>query len=85
MKQIKQFTGIIDVLKNMPPDKKMALIKAHSEFHRLKLLCEIKKYIEILPNLSGIKVLVKTQEVAELKKCVDYLKPAGFKWEEDSD
>jgi hypothetical protein len=35
--------------------------------------------------LSGIKVLVKTQEVAELKKCVDYLKPAGFKWEEDSE
>lgn len=82
MKKLKQFDAIIDVLKNMPPDRKEVLIKAHQEFHRLKLLCEIKKEIEILPALSGIRVLKKTDNVLALKKIVDYLKPGGFKWKD---
>ena len=81
MKKLKQFDSIIDVLKRMPPDKKTALIEAHREFHRLKLLCEVRKEIEILPGLSGIKVLVESDNVLALKKVVDYLKPGGFKWE----
>jgi hypothetical protein len=82
MKKLKQFDSIINVLKNMPVSQKEALIKAHQEFHRLKLFCEVKKEIEILPNLSGIRVLKKTENVLALKAVVDKLKPGGFKWED---
>lgn len=82
MKVLNQFDNIINVLKNMPPDKKAALIQAHREFHRLKLFCEVKKEIEVLPNMTGIKVLKNTENTKALKVVVDYLKPAGFKWED---
>ena len=82
MKQLNQFDNIINVLKNMPPDKKAALIKAHQEFHRLKSFCEAKKEIELLPKMTGIKVLKKTKNVKALKAVIDYLKPAGFEWKD---
>jgi len=82
MKNLKQFTNIIDVLRDMPPDKKEALIRAHKEFHRLCSLCGAKKEIEMMPGMAGIKVLQKTLNVQALKDVIDYLKPAGFKWED---
>jgi len=82
MKQLNQFDNIINVLKNMPADKKEALIKSHQEFHRLKSLCEAKKEIEVLPKMTGIKVLKKTDNVKALKTVIDYLKPAGFEWKD---
>jgi len=81
VKALKQFDSIIDILKNMPPDRKSALIKAHGEFHRLKLYCEVKKEIEVLPKMTGIKVLKNTDNTKALKAVIDYLKPAGFSWE----
>ncbi len=68
----------------MPVNQKEALINAHKEFHRLKLLCEIKGYIQVLPGLSGIKVLKNKKEVFKLKKLVKQLNPGGFKWERKS-
>jgi len=82
MKKLNQFDNIINVLKTMPPDKKMALIKAHQEFHRLASLCSAKKEIELLPKMTGIKVLQHTDNVQALKDIIDYLKPGGFKWED---
>lgn len=84
-KNLKQFDTIIDVLKNMPPDHKAALIKNHQEFHRLKLLCEVRKEIEVLPNMTGIRVIINTPNVKALKAVIDYLKPGGFKWEDTTE
>ena len=82
MKKLNQFDNIINVLRDMPPDKKNALINAHKEFHRLCSLCGAKKEIEMMPGMTGIKVLQKTINVQALKDVIDYLKPAGFKWED---
>jgi len=68
------------VLEEMSPDYKKKLIGAYEGFTKYRSICEAKGYIEILPNLQGIKVLKKTPEVKELKKIVDFLKPAHFKW-----
>lgn len=81
MKNIAKFDNIIDILKNMPPKLKAKLIHSHQEFHRLKLFCETKKEIEVLPKMTGIRVLKNTPDTRELKKVVDILKPAGFTWE----
>ena len=81
MKKLDQFDNIVNVLKNMPPARKEALINNHREFHRLKLFCELKKEIEVLPKMTGIKVLKNTPNVKKLKKVLDFLKPAGFDWE----
>ena len=80
MKPLNQFDNIIEVLKNMPPDEKAALIQAHQKFHQLKEHCQAKNMIEILPKMTGIRVLKNTPEVKELKTVIDKLKPAGFKW-----
>jgi len=82
MKTKTPFEEFRDVLAKMDPAYKQKLIKAHQEFGRLRLLCEVKGMIEILPGLRGIRVLKRTKEVRELKKVVDTLKPGGFKWEE---
>ena len=58
------------------------LIDAHKEFSRLRSWCEAKGEIEVLPGLSGIKVLKKTDEVKKLKKVIDFLKPGKFQWVE---
>ena len=76
------FETFAEVLKNMPPEHKRKLIDSHREFTRLRSICEAKGYIEVLVNLTGIKVLKKTKEVKELKKLIDFLKPGKFKWEE---
>ena len=81
MSGLGQFDSLIDILKNMPPDRKAKLIHSHQEFHRLKLLCEVKKEIEILPKMTGIKVLKNSPNVRSLKKLIDFLKPGGFTWE----
>lgn len=70
----------LEVFKRLSPEKKQKLIHAHQEFTRLRSWCEAKGYIEILPQLVGIKVLKNTKEVRELKKVVDFLQPAKFKW-----
>ena len=80
MSGLGQFDSLIDILKNMPPDRKAKLIHSHQEFHRLKLLCEVKKEIEVLPKMTGIKVLKNTENTKALKNVVDILKPAGFSW-----
>lgn len=82
MKKLNQFDNIINVLKNMPADKKDTLIKAHNEFHRLKSLCEAKKEIEVMPKMTGIRVIKRTEKTNALKAVIEYLKPAGFKWED---
>jgi len=74
------FEDFLEVFKKMTPDHKKRLIKAHKEYGRLKLLCEAKGYIELLPNLQGIKVLKKEKEVDELRKVIDFLQPGHFKW-----
>lgn len=82
MKKLNQFDNIINVLKDMPPDKKSALIKSHQEFHRLCELCKAKKEIEMLPNMVGVNVLIHTENVLALKAVIDYLKPGGFEWKD---
>lgn len=74
------FANFVDLLKNMEPGKLRRIIKNHQDFHRLQTWCAAKKWIEILPKMTGIKVLEHTPEVAELKALVDELKPGGFKW-----
>ena len=70
------------ILEKMTPEYKLKLVENFKRFSNLKSLCEAKGYIEILPKMAGIRVLKKTEEVKELKKIKDFLKPAGFKWEE---
>lgn len=82
MKKLKQFETVMDILKNMPPAHKAALIHNHQEFHRLQSLCQAKKEIEVLPNMAGIKVLKHCENVTALKAVVDFLKPGTFKWED---
>jgi len=74
------FANFVDLLKNMPPEKLQKIIKNHQEFHRLQTWCSAKKWIEVLPKMTGIKVLEYTPEVIELKRLIDELKPGGFKW-----
>ena len=74
------FDDFVEVFKNMAPDHKQKLIAAHKEFGRLRGFCSAKGHIEILPKMQGIRVLERTKEVKELKKVVDFLKPGGFKW-----
>ena len=83
MKTTTPFANFIDVLKNMPPAEKSRIIKNHQEFHRLRTWCSAKGDIEVLPKMTGIRVIKKTKEVAELKKLMDELKPKGIKWTED--
>jgi len=64
----------------MTPEYKKKLIQAYNDFSRLKSLCSVKGYIEVLPRFQGIKVLKNTPEVKELKKIIDFLKPGHFKW-----
>jgi len=68
------------VLEQMTPEHKAKLIKNYNDFSRLKSFCEAKGYIEVLPQLRGIRVLKKTPEVKELRKVIDFLKPARFEW-----
>jgi hypothetical protein len=75
-----QFDGLIDVLKQMTPEYRQKLIENYQAFGRLRCLCQAKGYIEVLPNITGIKVLKNTDEVKELKNVVDILKPGRFKW-----
>jgi hypothetical protein len=74
------FANMVDLLKNMDPTKMQRIIKNHQDFHRLQTWCSAKKWIEVLPKMTGIKVLEYTPEVIELKRLVDELKPGGFKW-----
>lgn len=64
----------------MPADEKEKLITAHKEFNRLRYLCQAKKEIEILPKMTGIKILKWTQDTLKLKDLKDFLKPGGFQW-----
>ena len=74
------FANMVDMLKNMEPAKMQKIIKNHQEFHRLVTWCSAKKWIEVLPKMTGIKVLEHTPDVSELKRLIDELKPGGFKW-----
>lgn len=78
----KQMTSMIDVLKNMSPALKSDLIHQHHEFGRLKELCRAKGYIEVIPNMGGIRVINHTDDVLALKKVVDKLNPGGFQWKD---
>lgn len=80
MGALDQFDNIIDVLKNMPPDEKNKLIEAHKSFGRLRSLCEAKGEIELMPKMTGIKVIKWTDNTRELKKVKEFLNPAGFQW-----
>jgi hypothetical protein len=74
------FEELKRVLEQMTPDYRQKLLGAHKEFIRLRSFCQAKGYIELLPQMRGIKVIEKTEEVKELKKAIDYLKPGNFKW-----
>jgi len=80
MGALDQFDNIIDVLKNMPPAEKNKLIEAHKSFGRLRSLCEARGEIEIMPKMTGIKILKWTENTQELKKVKEFLNPAGFQW-----
>lgn len=82
MGKLDQFNSIIDVLKNMPVDQKEKLINAHKEFARLRCICEARKEIEIMPKLTGIKIIKWTKDTKKLKEVKEYLNPAGFQWYE---
>jgi len=71
-----------NILVNMPPAHRQRLVDAYKKFGTLKSLCAARGEIEILPQLKGIKVLKRTEEVKELKAVVDFLKPSKFIWEE---
>lgn len=77
-----QFATIKEILEKMSPAHRQKLIESHQKFTKLRSFCEAKGYIEILPKLTGIKVLKKTKEVRELKKVIDFLKPGKFEWVE---
>jgi hypothetical protein len=79
------FANFVDLLKNMPPAQLHKIIDNHKNFHRLQTWCSAKGMIQILPNMTGIKVLQHTPEVAELKNVIDELKPGGFKWLDEND
>ena len=70
------------ILEQLTPDFRQKLIDAHRRFGELRTFCEAKGYIETMPQLRGIKVLKKTPEVIELKKVIDFLRPAKFIWED---
>lgn len=74
------FQGMIDILNNMNPEYRNKLVDNYKKFSNLRSLCEAKGYIEVLPQLKGIRVLKKTSEVIELKGVVDFLKPGKFQW-----
>ena len=74
------FDGIKEMLQKMTPGYREKLIASYRDFSRLKCLCEARKFIEVLPNLQGIKVLKKTKEVKQLKAVTEILKPGRFKW-----
>jgi len=74
------FAQFLEIFRQMTPDHRQRLIDAHEEFSRLRSWCEAKGEIEVLPGLSGIKVLKKTDEVKKLKKVIDFLKPGKFQW-----
>ena len=76
------FEVMKDVLERLTPEFRGQLIEAHRRFGELRTYCEAKGYIETMPQLRGIKVLKKTQEVIELKKVIEFLKPAKFIWED---
>jgi len=80
MGALDQFDNIIDVLKNMPADEKNKLIEAHKSFGRLRSLCEARGEIEVLPKMTGIKIIKWTKNTLELKKVKEFLNPAGFQW-----
>jgi hypothetical protein len=77
-----QFDGLKEVLENMTPEYRQMLIDKYQAFGSLRCLCQAKGYIEVLPNMTGIRVLKNTPEVKELKKVIDILKPGRFKWVE---
>ena len=83
LKTVAPFANFVDVLKNMDTAKMQAIIKNHQEFHRLCTWCSAKKWIEILPKMTGIRVVQYTPEVYQLKAIIDELKPGGFKWLDD--
>ena len=70
------------VLNEMTPTYREKLLSAHRKFNQLKSYCQAKGYIEILPQMRGIRVLKKTHEVNELKNVIDIFKPGNFKWED---
>ena len=76
------FEQLREVFLRMPPEHLKALQTAHRDFSRLKTLCEARGYIEVLPRLTGIKVLKNKPEVRELKKVIDFLKPGNFEWQD---
>lgn len=76
------FQQLKEVMERMTPKHRQNLIDAHRSFSRLRSLCEARGYVEIMPKLTGIKVLKNTPEVKELKEVIDFLQPGGFKWEE---
>ena len=79
------FEALKKVLQEMTPAYREKLLGAHHEFTRLKSYCQAKGYIEILPQLKGIRVLKSKKEVKELKKVIDILKPGNFKWEDKNE
>ena len=80
MKSTSPFERMRDILVNMTPEHRDRLIEAHKAFGRLKSFCEAKGYIEVLPSMSGIKVLKNKPEVKELKAVISFLQPGNFKW-----
>ena len=76
------FEAMKEVLEKLTPEFRGQLIEAHRKFGELRTYCEAKGYIETMPQLRGIKVLKKTPEVTELKKVIDFLRPAKFIWED---
>jgi len=76
------FEAMKKILEQLTPDFRQKLIDAHRRFGELRTFCEAKGYIETMPQLRGIRVLRKSPEVIELKKVIDFLRPAKFIWED---
>lgn len=74
--------NMANLLRNVPREQLESLLARHKRFNYLKEVCRGKGYIEILPRMSGIKVLKLTKEVRELKQIKEALNPGGFIWED---
>ncbi len=80
MKTVAPFADFVDVLKNMPPAQKQKIIENHQKFHSLVTWCAAKKWIEVLPKMTGVKVLEDNEDVRLLRAIINELNPGGFQF-----
>jgi len=74
------FESFLNVLKNMPFEKRQTLLKDHKDYGRLRILCIARKWIEFDGKTGAVTVINKTDEVIKLREVLERLNPGNFKW-----